>query len=44
MKHDVNNIGYETFHEIVISILNVHGSLIKKHFGANHATFVTKEL
>ena len=43
MKHDLNNIGYENFHEIVLSILNVHAPLKKKHLRANHASFVTKE-
>ena len=43
MKRDVNNIDYEIFHEIVISILNTHAPLKKKHLRANHATFVTKE-
>ena len=37
-KHDLNNTVYETFHEIVLSILNVYAPL------KNHATFVTKEL
>ena len=43
MKHDMNNIDYGIFHEIVLSILNVHAPLEKKHRRANHATFVTKE-
>ena len=44
MKHDVNNIDYEIFHETVLSILNAHAPLKKKHLRANHASFVTKEL
>ena len=43
MKHDLNNIDYENFHKIVLSILNAHPSLKKKHLRANHATLVTKE-
>ena len=42
IKHDLNNVHYEIFHEIVLSILNAHAPLKKKHFRANHATFVTK--
>ena len=41
-KHDLINIDYEIFHEIVHSILSAHAPL-KKHLRANHATFVTKE-
>ena len=43
MKHDLNNIDYENFQEIVLSILNAHAPLKKKHLRANHASFVTKE-
>ena len=43
MKHDLNNIDYEIFHEIVLLILNAHAPLKKKHLRANHTTFVTKE-
>ena len=43
MKHDLNNIDYENFHEIVLSILNAHAPLKKKHLRANHASFVTRE-
>ena len=43
MKHDLNNIDYEHFHEIVLSILNAHAPLKKKHPRANHTSFVTKE-
>ena len=31
MNYDVNNINYETFSEIVLSILNAHVPLRKKH-------------
>ena len=44
MKHDANDIDYEVSHEIVLSILNAHAPLKKKHLRANHATFVTKEI
>ena len=37
-KHDLNNTDYETFHEIVLSILNAYAPL------KNYATFATKEL
>ena len=43
MKHDVRNIYYEIFHEIVLSILNANAPLKKKQLRANHATFVTEE-
>ena len=39
MKNDLNNIDYENFHEIVLSILNAHALLKKKHLRANHAKF-----
>ena len=31
MKHDLNNVDYENFHEVVFSILNAHAPLKKKH-------------
>ena len=43
MKHDLDNKDYENFHKIVLSILNAHAPLKKKHLRANHASFVTKE-
>ena len=43
MKHDLNNMDSENFHEIVLPILNANASLKKKHLRANHASFVTKE-
>ena len=43
MKYDLNNIDYQDFHEIVLSIFNAHAPLKKKHLRANHASFVTKE-
>ena len=43
MKYDLNNTDYEIFHEIVLSILNAHAPLKKKHVRANGASFVTKE-
>ena len=44
LKHDLNNIEYDTFQEIIVSLLNVYAALKKKHLRANHANFVTKEL
>ena len=35
LKYDLNNIEYDTFQEIIVSLLNVR---------VNHASFVTKEL
>ena len=43
MKHDLNNIDYENFHEIVLPIFNAHALLKKKHLRANHTSFVTSE-
>ena len=43
MKHDLNNKDYEIFHNSVLSILNAHAPVKKKHLRANHASFVTKE-
>ena len=42
-KYYINNLDYEIFHELVLSILNAHTPLKKKHLRANQATFVTKE-
>ena len=42
MKHDVNNTDYEFFHGIVLTILNEHAPLKKKHLRANHANFINK--
>ena len=35
---------YDTFQEIIVSLLNVYAPLKKKYVRANHANFVTKEL
>ena len=43
MKHDLNGIDYEIFHGILLSILNVHGPLKKKHLRASHAAFINEE-
>ena len=43
MKHDLNNIDYENFHKIGLSILDAHAPVKKKHLRANHASFVTSE-
>ena len=37
-------IEYDTFLEIIVSLLNVQAPLKKKYVRANHASFVTKEL
>ena len=34
MKHDVNNIDYEIFQEIVLPIRNAHAPLKRKHLRA----------
>ena len=44
LKYDLNNIEYDTFQEIIVSLLNVYASLKKKYLRANHASFVTNEL
>ena len=44
IKYDLNNIEYDTFQEIIVSLLNVYAPLKKKYLRANHASFVTKEL
>ena len=43
MKYDENNIEYDTFQEIIVSLLNVYAPVKKKYLGASHASFVTKE-
>ena len=44
LKYDLNNVEYDTFQEIIVSLLHVYAPLKKKHLRANHASFVTKEL
>lgn len=41
VKLNVNDINYEIFHDIVLSIHEVHAFLKRKDVRANHATFVT---
>ena len=43
IKYDLNNIEYDTFQEIIVSLLNVYAPLKKKYLRANHASFVTKD-
>ena len=43
LKYDLNNIEYDTFQEIFVSLLNVYAPLKKKYLRANHGSFVTKE-
>ena len=44
LKYDLSNIEYDTFQEIIVSLLNIYAPLKKKYLRANHASFVTKEL
>ena len=44
LKYDLSNIEYDTFQEIIASLLNVYAPLRKKYLRANHVSFVTKEL
>ena len=44
LKYHLNNIEYDTFQEIIVSLLNVYASLKKKYLRPNHASFVTKGL
>ena len=44
LKYDLSNIEYDTFQEIIVSLLNIYALLKKKYLRANHASFVTKEL
>ena len=43
-KYDLNNIEYDTFQEIIVSLLNVYTPLNKKYVRGNHSSLVTKEL
>ena len=44
LEYDLNYIEYDTFQEIIVSLLNVYAPLKKKYLRANHASFVTMEL
>ena len=44
LKYDLSNIEYDTFQEIIVSLLTIYAPLKKKYLRANHARFVTKEL
>ena len=44
LKYDLNNIEYDTFQKIIVSLLNVYAPLSKKYLRAIQANFVTKEL
>ena len=44
LKYELNNTEYDTFQEIIVSLLNVCALLKKKYLRTNHASFVTKEL
>ena len=43
-KYDLNNIEYDTFQEIIVSLLNVSTPLKKKYVRANHSSLMTEEL
>ena len=43
-KHDMNNMDYETFQEIMLSLLDLYAPLKQKYIRANQAGFVNKEL
>ena len=40
LKYDLSNIEYDTFQEIMVSLLNVYTPLKKKYLRANHASLV----
>ena len=44
LKHDINNIELDIFHNILLSALNECAPLKQKHIRANNGGFVTKEL
>ena len=44
VKYNVNNIEYDTFQEVIVSLLNVFAPLKDKYLRANHPSFETKEL
>ena len=44
MKHDINNIELDIFHNILLSALNECAPLKQKHIRTNNGGFVTKEL
>ena len=44
VKYELNNIEYDKFQEIIISLLLSYVPLKRKYLRANHASFVTKEL
>ena len=44
LKYNSNNKDYDTFQEIIVSLLNVCTFKEKTYIRANHASFVTKEV
>ena len=44
LKHDINNIELDIFHNILLSAFNECAPLKQKHIRANNGGFVTKEL
>ena len=43
LKYDLNNIEYDTFQEIIVSLLNEYAPLKEKYLRTNHASFVNFE-
>ena len=44
LKYDFNNIDYDNFIKIFLTVLDKHVSIKKKYLSAHHANFVTKHL
>ena len=44
LKYNINNIDYDNFIKIFLTVLDKHASIKKKYLPANHANFVTKQL
>ena len=44
LKYDINNIDYDSFIKILLTVLDKHVPVKKKYLRANHANFVTKQL
>ena len=44
LKYDFNNIDYDSFIKIFLTVLDKHASIKKKYLKTNHDNFVTKQL
>ena len=44
MMFDINNIEFQTFHNILLSVLNEISPVKQKHLRANNAGFITKNM